>query len=429
MNKILLLLLISSVLIFGCLGIEEIFSEPSNFSLEGKVLTVTGKPIPDAKIELISNKTYSSYSNSDGAFKFSNVSAGEYTIKISKEGFKSYNYSFTFYPGDYDWNFSLVRDCIYYDVDVKRDYYVRYGYNGTLYRTDLVCELPYPSSSYLNVSFPETKQEIRYVGENRVASLRIDNTNNRYNQIRFYILVDMKGTNTLKIFERKNMSISKAASLMPNYLEERTMADQAGNKRKIIDPKNAEIKSIAEQAKKSAGDDVWEVARGLFIWLKNNTKYFNQGGADGEYIQSPAEMLSSRKGDCDELSYLYISLLRSAGIPARYVEGFLVKENETRFVKHMWVEFYDGEWVPVEVAGTGRIEDEVNVNFGVERNQHVPIFVEDGTQASFDRKGCTYTFYGARPQISNYVYYTSIPHERQYIAVCGSERYLAEERE
>lgn len=431
MKHLVILVLISSFLIFGCIGIEEIISEPTTFSLNGVIKSVNGDAIPNAKIEMISNKTYFTYSDENGFYKFSNLTQGSYKIRITKEGYKDYNLSFIFYPGSYDWNFTLVKDCLYYEFPTKRDYLVIYGYNGTLYRTELTCDLPYPENSLLNISFDGTKKDIYHIGQNRMVRLSIDNINQKYNSIKFYFLIALNGTNSIKIFERKETTIQEASSLMQNYLGERTTTDvSTGKTKKMIDPNNEEIKMIVTDIKKRVNsDNVWDMARELFIWLKNNTSYFNQGGVD-EYVQSPAEMMKSRKGDCDELSYLYISLLRSAGIPSRYVEGFLAKENETRFVRHMWVEFYDGEWVPVEVAGTGKIEDEVNTNFGVERNIHVPIFIDDGTQASFERTGCKYKYYVQKPEISNYAYYTSIPFDEAYIAVCSNgERYITYQKE
>lgn len=433
MRLLAFLIMISSFFIFGCIGVEEMFLEPTTFGLNGTIKSLNGDPIPDARIEMISNRTYFTYSGENGKYSFSNLTQGSYKIRITKEGYKDYNFSFVFYPGSYDWNFTLVKDCLYYEVPLKRNYLVRYGYNGTLYRTNLTCDLPYPEGSMLNVSFDGTNKNTYYIGQNKMVRLSIDNLNQRYNSIRFHFLVTLNGTNEIRIFERKETTIEELSS-MQGYLQERTITDPATGKiRKIIDPNNERIKIVAEEAKKRANSsNVWDISKEIFIWLKTNTSYFNQGGVD-EYVQSPSEMMESRKGDCDELSYLYISLLRSVGIPSRYVEGFLAKENETRFVRHMWVEFYDGEWVPVEVAGTGKVEDEVNFNFGIERNIHVPIFTEEGTQSSFERTGCNYRYYNQKPEISNYAYYTSFPLDEAYLAVCkekeGEKRYITYKKE
>ncbi|MCS7109365.1 MAG: carboxypeptidase regulatory-like domain-containing protein [Candidatus Micrarchaeota archaeon] len=423
-----LILLFLSLLFFGCVAFEEadIIALQNTFDLDGYVLTYSGNAVPNAKIELIGIQNYSTFSNSEGYFRFSKIEEGFYQIKISKEGFKDYHFSFNFIPGNYSLNFTLLKDCLYYSTETKRDYYIVYGYNGTLGRASLNCDLYYPNSSYLNLSYPDTKQRIKFVGDNRVVSLSIDRIHSA-SPIGFYILVHMNGTNTMKIFERKNTTIEQAVREMPGYLGEMYLIEQ-NRRRKIIDTENEEIREIAMRARNKS-NNVWDVAKDLFIWLKNNTKYAREVGGDLDYVQSPSEILASRKGDCDELSYLYISLLRTAGIPSRFVEGFLVKENETRFVRHMWVEFYDGEWIPVEVAGTGTVENEVNMNFGIRRTIHVPVFIEDREMKEINKIACTYTYYGYRPEISNFIFYDSYPYDEKYLAVCGDNRFLTDAKE
>lgn len=59
-------------------------------------------------------------------------------------------------------------------------------------------------------------------------------------------------------------------------------------------------------------------------------------------VQTTAsQSLEIGKGVCQDLAHLLISLCRKAGIPARYVTGFMQGEGYT----HAWIEFYDnGSW-------------------------------------------------------------------------------------
>jgi transglutaminase-like putative cysteine protease len=59
-------------------------------------------------------------------------------------------------------------------------------------------------------------------------------------------------------------------------------------------------------------------------------------------VQTTAsQSLEIGQGVCQDLAHLLISLCRKAGIPARYVTGFMQGEGYT----HAWIEFYDnGSW-------------------------------------------------------------------------------------
>lgn len=80
------------------------------------------------------------------------------------------------------------------------------------------------------------------------------------------------------------------------------------------------------------------------------------------------------KGVCQDYSHIYIALLHMAGIPARYVTGFLMGEGES----HAWVEaFCDGKWYGFDPTndtvvtdshiriGTGRDAGDCLINRGV----------------------------------------------------------------
>ncbi len=64
----------------------------------------------------------------------------------------------------------------------------------------------------------------------------------------------------------------------------------------------------------------------------------------------PEYVLTERHGDCGQVSLLYISLMRSLGIPARWESGWMLHPGETNL--HDWAEVYfEGiGWVPVDVS-------------------------------------------------------------------------------
>ena len=79
----------------------------------------------------------------------------------------------------------------------------------------------------------------------------------------------------------------------------------------------------------------------------------------------PAYVIREKHGDCGQVSLLYISLMRSLGVPARWESGWMLHPGETNL--HDWAEVYfEGiGWVPVDTS-FGRYrgaDDEEIVNF------------------------------------------------------------------
>lgn len=64
----------------------------------------------------------------------------------------------------------------------------------------------------------------------------------------------------------------------------------------------------------------------------------------------PAYVLETGHGDCGQVSLLYISLMRSLGVPARWESGWMLHPGEKNL--HDWAEVYfEGVgWVPVDVS-------------------------------------------------------------------------------
>ncbi|MEN9736973.1 MAG: hypothetical protein RJA26_206 [Actinomycetota bacterium] len=107
---------------------------------------------------------------------------------------------------------------------------------------------------------------------------------------------------------------------------------------------------LSKQAKKIAAASATpaEAAEAICELIHSSMKY--QFGVTG--VQSnAAEAWSKKIGVCQDFTHLALGALRSAGIPARYVSGYLHPQLEPRIGQavvgesHAWVEWYDGEWV------------------------------------------------------------------------------------
>jgi len=73
------------------------------------------------------------------------------------------------------------------------------------------------------------------------------------------------------------------------------------------------------------------------------------------------EAWDESKGVCQDLTHVTIALLRSAGVPARYVSGYLHSDPEAAVGEtilgesHAWVEYFMGEWRGIDPTNGGDV--------------------------------------------------------------------------
>jgi transglutaminase-like putative cysteine protease len=88
-------------------------------------------------------------------------------------------------------------------------------------------------------------------------------------------------------------------------------------------------------------------ARAIADWVRDNVAYVP--GSTG--VQTSAqEAWDLRKGVCQDIAHLTVALLRTTGIPARYVSGYLHPRADAQVGEtvegqsHAWVEWWCGGW-------------------------------------------------------------------------------------
>jgi transglutaminase-like putative cysteine protease len=103
-----------------------------------------------------------------------------------------------------------------------------------------------------------------------------------------------------------------------------------------------------------------EAALTIAEWVRGTVEYVP--GSTGVRT-SAQEAWQLRKGVCQDIAQLTAGLLRSVGIPARYVSGYLYPRQDARVgdtvagQSHAWVEWWTGEWTafdPTNGASTGK---------------------------------------------------------------------------
>lgn len=86
-------------------------------------------------------------------------------------------------------------------------------------------------------------------------------------------------------------------------------------------------------------------------WTHEHLAY--ERGRTGVHTTS-AEARAIGLGVCQDFAHITLALLRAMGLPARYVSGYLFPKGDatvgvtTRGESHAWVEFWAGEWAPVD---------------------------------------------------------------------------------
>ena len=109
-----------------------------------------------------------------------------------------------------------------------------------------------------------------------------------------------------------------------------------------IDPGSARIRNAVREIDATAPQDPWHRIEAVYDWVREKINY-----VEGD-IKSADEALKDGTGDCEELTSVFVAILRAMRIPARMVHVLM----------HCYPEFYledgegNGHWFPCQAAGT-----------------------------------------------------------------------------
>lgn len=110
---------------------------------------------------------------------------------------------------------------------------------------------------------------------------------------------------------------------------------------------------IEAKAKEIIGDedDLYKAVFKVAEWTKGNIEY-SLTTLTSEAVYPSSWVFENKKGVCDELTNLFISMLRSVGIPARFISGVVYTNIGYNFGNHGWAEVYfpGYGWVPFDVT-------------------------------------------------------------------------------
>lgn len=132
-------------------------------------------------------------------------------------------------------------------------------------------------------------------------------------------------------------------------------------------PINGEIKKIAQDVTQGANNDL-EKARAIYDHIIDELTY-SKDDPKVCGIGDSLLTLQHKKGICTDYHSLFISLVRSLGIPAKFEIGFRLPED----VKdgkldgyHCWAKFYlkDKGWIPVDISEADKHPEKRDYFFG-----------------------------------------------------------------
>jgi transglutaminase-like putative cysteine protease len=123
--------------------------------------------------------------------------------------------------------------------------------------------------------------------------------------------------------------------------------------------------AIVARARAIVGDtrDAIAAARRLVDWVATHVEK-----APTLTVPSAREVLSARRGDCNEHAALLTALARAAGIPARVVAGTVYAGDG--FYYHAWTELWFGRWVSADSVFAQLPADATHVKLALGDAEH-----------------------------------------------------------
>ena len=104
---------------------------------------------------------------------------------------------------------------------------------------------------------------------------------------------------------------------------------------------------VATATDLASGRAPHDAAVAIADWVRSQVEYVP---GSTEVRTSAREAWSLRKGVCQDMAHLTLGMLRSVGVPARYVSGYLYPKQDGAVgdtvagQSHAWVEWWSGDW-------------------------------------------------------------------------------------
>ncbi len=180
----------------------------------------------------------------------------------------------------------------------------------------------FQETSYKIITDPETQEDF---SKNSIY-MKWENPNQ---DLKFKVYSEeLTKINFKKINKRINFPISENLDEFSDYLKETETV--TSNDPKIIEKAN----ELAQ-----GEDDLFLLTYKIGKWTKTNINYSLET-LTAEVSQTASWTLEKRFGVCDEITSLFVAMLRSLNVPARFVTGQAYTNVINGFGNHAWAEVY-----------------------------------------------------------------------------------------
>jgi sugar lactone lactonase YvrE len=143
---------------------------------------------------------------------------------------------------------------------------------------------------------------------------------------------------------------------IPREVKELYLADD-----EKFDQKNPIIQKAVKEAVGDEKNPYW-IMRKIFRYILAHMEYELSGG----WNTAPA-VLERGNGSCSEYTFVFLSMCRAAGLPARYAGSVVIRGDDACIddVFHRWAEVYlpNYGWIPVDPSGGDSPSPEAQADF------------------------------------------------------------------
>ncbi|MDP2906504.1 MAG: transglutaminase-like domain-containing protein [Nanoarchaeota archaeon] len=159
-------------------------------------------------------------------------------------------------------------------------------------------------------------------------------------KVSFKVNTDLEIKNDFpKVFKTVHFPVSISDPSIEEYVKETDHIDI-----------NSDIRAKANDL--VAGEtDLFITTYKVGSWVKGNIIY-DLNTMTAEADQKASWVFVNKKGVCDEITNLFIAMMRSVNVPARFVSGMVYSNLDNNFGNHGWAEVYfpGSGWVPFDVT-------------------------------------------------------------------------------
>jgi len=205
----------------------------------------------------------------------------------------------------------------------------------------------YNGSQYLN-SFESSNPNYKIINQNSTYYINFDYKNNLQKTNTIYNNFIIESTTNKPQIEKKinyPLDINSYNKSLKIYLEFSDLVDT-----------NTQIKNKASELA-TGEDDLFIIATKIANYITNDITY-DLKTVLANPNQKSSDVFISKQGVCKEITNLYASMLRSLGIPVRFVTGYsyttsqeLVEFVGSNWGGHVWAEVLIGNtWVPFDLT-------------------------------------------------------------------------------